>query len=274
MDSLSKLIGDKHIRTLEAKKDLGNTVMKFSKQTDLQEAFGLLSEACEGMKEVLGAGHIRTTFAKENLARVSYLIGDKDLLDQALILMEEVIIARKATMGKEAAWTLMAMGNMSAVLGALGHVQKAELVMMDVLPIAERNFSTDHVGVLYGRQVLATMLIQQKRYDRAEAILIDVIDRQSYMFSRTDDFHPDRIVSMIELARCYQLQKKLKDSINICGEALTGLEKAGNNKYPFIQILIQARVRMIELQDVLLKGDALETVVNIRFPEYLIRLYK
>lgn len=270
---LSRLLGDKHIRTLEAKNDLGNTVMKFFRPTDIQEAFDLLSEACEGLKEALGPGHIRTTFAKENLARVSCLIGDKDLLDRALVHMEEVITTRKAAMGKEAAWTLVAIGNMSAVLGAQGHVQKAELLMLEVLPVAERNFGTDHIGVLFGRQILATMLIQQKRYSEAEKTLLDVIDRQRSMSSRTDDFHPDRIVSMIELARCHQLQGRLEDSIEVCSEVLGGLRKVSNTEHPFIAILVQARARMVELKKSLPEGEVLETAVDIRFPEYLFRLY-
>lgn len=269
----SNLFGDKDIRTLEAKNDLGNTVMKFFRPTDIQEAFGLLSEACEGLKEALGAEHIRVTFPKENLARVSCLIGDKDLLDQALILMEEVITTRKAAMGKEAAWTLVAIGNMCAVLGARGHVQKAELLALDVLPIAERNFGTDHIGVLFGRQILATMLIQQKRYDEAEKMLLDVMDRQRSMSSRTDDFHPDRIVSMIELARCYQLQGKLDESIEICCEVLGGLRKASNNEHPFIEILDQAQARMVELKKSSLEGANSGTAVDIRFPEYLFKIY-
>ncbi|KAI1355055.1 hypothetical protein F5Y01DRAFT_272188 [Xylaria sp. FL0043] len=41
------------------------------------------------------------------------------------------------------------------------------------------------------------------------------------------DLYPDRIVSMIELARwCYEWQGGLRKSVDICNEMIKGMDKA------------------------------------------------
>ncbi|KAJ2993108.1 hypothetical protein NUW58_g1946 [Xylaria curta] len=247
VNGFTKLLGRKHADTLEAINNLGRTVMKFARQEDLQEALKLFYEALEGMKDTLGNEHLLATYAKENFARVSCLIGEQALLDRSLQLMEEAISTRKARMGKEAPWTLMAMGNMAVVLAARGQVEKAEKLILDVLPIAERNLGSRHIGVLFGQQILATVLIQQKRYGEAEAILVEAIKGQKDMTSRSHDFHPDRIVSMIELARCYERQGKLKNSIEMCDETIQGIEHATKNGHPFLTVLKEAQGKMERL---------------------------
>ncbi|KAI0532281.1 tetratricopeptide repeat domain-containing protein [Xylaria digitata] len=273
---LARVLGTMHVDTLEAMNNLGKTIMKFGRQEDILEAFELFSEALKGMKETLGNEHLLATYAKENLARVSCLIGDHALLSYALELMEEVIATRKARMGKEAPWTLMAMVNMAVVLGTLGQIEKVERLISNGLAIVKRNnnFSDSHIGVLFGKQILATMLIQQERFDEAEAILKEVIYRQQHMSSRSHDFHPDRIVSMIELARCYERQGKLEKSIDICNETIQGTEKVVKNGHPFIEILKEAQ-RVMEglLKDVQDSGPQLQATINIRFLEYLFKIY-
>ncbi|KAI1752090.1 tetratricopeptide repeat domain-containing protein [Xylaria castorea] len=273
---LKKLLGPKHSDTLEAMNDLGRTVMKYGRQEDLHEAFRLFSKALEGMRETLGNEHLLATYPKENLARVSCLLGEQTLLDRALQLMEEVVSTRKARMGKEAPWTLMAIGNMAVVLGAIGRLQEAEGLILNSIPIAERNLGAHHIGVLFGRQILATILIQQERYNEAESILVEVIEHQKHMSSRSQshEFHPDRIVSLSELARCYERQGQLKDSIEACDKTIQGLEKVVKNGHPFIPIMKEAREKMerrlSEVQDDELEP---ETMFEIRFPEYLFKIY-
>ncbi|KAI0430842.1 hypothetical protein F5Y09DRAFT_306666 [Xylaria sp. FL1042] len=75
--------------------------------------------------------------------------------------MEELVSTRKPRMDKAAPWALMAVGNMAVVLGALRQAEKAEILILDVLAIAKRN---DDVGILFWKQILATILIQQERY--------------------------------------------------------------------------------------------------------------
>ncbi|KAI0200714.1 tetratricopeptide repeat domain-containing protein [Astrocystis sublimbata] len=273
---LKKALGTNHVDTLEAMNNLGNTVMKFYRKEDKLEAFELLSEAVKGMRELLGNEHLLATYAKENLARASCLMDDQDLLSPALQLMREVVATRKAKMGKEAPWTLMALGNMAIVLGAQGHYEQAERVLTGCLAIVERNkpVSASHIGVLFGKQILATMLNQQERYNEAEKILTNLIHDQRDMSSRSHDFHPDRIVSMVELARCYERQGKLRKSIDICNETIRGMENTAKDGHPFIGILKEARHVMERVvNDASADGTQLEATVEVRFPEWLFKVY-
>ncbi|KAI1357986.1 hypothetical protein F5Y08DRAFT_351323 [Xylaria arbuscula] len=274
---LTKVLGTRHVDTLEAMNSLGNTLMKFYTPEDLHESFELISEAVKGLREFLGDEHLQTTFAKENLARVSCLMDDQVLLRPALQLMREVVSTQKARMGREAPWTLMALGNMAIVVGALGHYEEAERLVTDALGIAERNktVSSSHIGVLFGKQVLAVMVNHQGRYSEAEEILTKVIHEQRYMSSRSHDFHPDRIVSMIELARCYERQGKLQKSIDICNETVQGMEDTAKGGHPFIGILKEACNVMEErIKNAPAGGSQLEaTTTTVRFPEWLFKIY-
>ncbi|KAI0810717.1 tetratricopeptide repeat domain-containing protein [Xylaria sp. FL0064] len=276
LECLTRVLGAEHADTLEVMNDLGRTTMKFMKQEDILEAFKLFSAALEGMEKTLGADHLTATFAKENLARVSCLIDDQTLLRNALTPMEEVVATRKARMGKEAPWTLMAIGNMAVVLGALGQLEEPERLISEALALAERNdnIGARHIGLLHGKSILATMLIQQKRYNEAEAILIRVVHDQRDMTSRHHDFHSDRIVSMIELARCYERQGQLRNSIDICNEIIEGMEKTAKNGHPFIKTLREARTVMEGLlKDVRDGGSKAEAPIDARFPEHLFKIY-
>ncbi|KAI1176241.1 tetratricopeptide repeat domain-containing protein [Nemania sp. FL0916] len=270
VEGFTKLLGPNHVDTLEAINNLGRTVVKFMGQNDLREAFRLFSEALKGMRDTVGNDHLLATYPKENIARVACLIGERPLLDYSLQLMEEVIATRKARMGKEASWTLMAMGNMAVVLGALGRLQEGEQLILEALPIAERNMGPGHIGVLFGRQVLAALLIQQERYDEAENILIRAIRDQKSMTSRSNNYHPDRIVSMVELARCYALQGKLADSIDICSKAIKGMEQVAEHGHPFIGIMKDAQRKMEER---LKNGLNPKEKLDVRFPECLFKIY-
>ncbi|KAI0452855.1 tetratricopeptide repeat domain-containing protein [Xylaria acuta] len=153
---------------------------------------------------------------------------------------------------------------------------EAERLILDILPIARRNLGAHHIGVLFGRQILATMLIQQERYTEAERILVEVIEHQKLMSSRSQshEFHPDRIVSMIELARCYERQGQLKNSIDTCDKTIQGLEKVVRNGHPFIPILKEARGQMEGLLSKVQDGELEpEAMLDVRFPEYLFKIY-
>ena len=245
---------------LEAIDDLGRTVAKFWRHEDLVAAREMHAEAVAGMKLIQ---HPRTTFAMENLARVSALLGEA--LPQALDLMEEVIAIRKARNGKEAPWTLLAEASKAIVLGALGRLQDSEELLRSIITIATRNIGDNHIGVLFGRQILATILSYQGRYTEAEQILLDVSDRQKRMPSPRGDYHPDRIVSLLELARCYQLQGRFEESIKMCNEAVEGLDSISTTVHPFRGMLTVARTQMAEAMN---EGDVADLHgVTVIFPE-------
>ncbi|KAI0143134.1 tetratricopeptide repeat domain-containing protein [Xylariaceae sp. FL1272] len=247
---LRRRLGNEHAATLEAIDDLGRTTSRFWSREAIVSALEMHEEAVLGMEKI---SHTRVTFAKDSLARMLGLLGQD--LERALQLMEEVIEDRTRRNGKEAPWTLMAVGSKAMVLSAMGRLEEAESLMYPVLDVASRNFGADHIGVLAGRQALATILNHQGRYAEAEYILKDVSERQRTMPSRRGDYHPDRIVSLSELARCYQLQGKLEQSIIQCDEAVRGINSLTQTSQPFRDMLIAARAQM-------------QDMTTIAFPEH------
>ncbi|KAI1265357.1 TPR-like protein [Xylariaceae sp. FL1019] len=257
VDGLTELLGREHGDTLEALSDLGLTVGRFWRLEDLEKSSRLHFEALEGMIKTLGPEHLRGTA----------------LLHETLQLIDEVIEIRKARMGKEAGWTLFAIGTKATVLSALGRLDEAEEIMRHIIPIATLNAGPNHIAGLFGRQVLSTILIEQGRFKEAERFLLEIAEAQKTMSSRRGNYHPDRIASLIELARCYQLQGKLQESIAICDETIQGLEEISETRHAFTEMLMLAKDQMLELGE---PGSPLSfssAPVVIKFPEHLFKLY-
>ncbi|KAI0413847.1 hypothetical protein F5X98DRAFT_350863 [Xylaria grammica] len=70
------------------------------------------------------------------------------------------------------------MGNIGVVFGALGQTEEADRLISDVIAIIKRN---ENIGVLFGRQILATILIQRERFDSVKVRLREVIYRQQHI---------------------------------------------------------------------------------------------
>ena len=253
---LTKRLSRKHEDTLNAIDNLGRTISKFWEKDHFKQAYNLHSEAVIGMGEILGSDHPRTLIAKENLARVAVHLGGDSLLQSASDLILEVLEKRKKKLGKEHPYTLLAMVSTAIVKSALGELKEAEKLILSGLPIAERNLGEEHIGTLFGRCSLASVLIQQHRYHEAEAILVDVTERQKHMSSRRGDYHPDRLGALIELVKCYRLQGKIEDSIQTCDEALEGFANISVQEHPLARELKATRSEMVEHQRSIGRGEA------------------
>jgi hypothetical protein len=117
---------------------------------------------------------------------------------------------RKKRLGTEQPWTLLARCNLARVKSAMGDHEGAERLMRKTLPIAERNLGENHLGTLMGKTYLAQVLSRQKRYNDAEDMLLDVIQRHRYGDAARDDGeHPDRIMAMRYLLLCYKEHGKV-----------------------------------------------------------------
>lgn len=224
MEGLSTHLGPDHPDTLRAADQLGHTVVKFYRRKDIEEAYNLHKYAVQGMKRVHGEDHQRTLEAKQNLSRVS-LLRTTDDLAYAHELMEEVLVANEQKLGGSAPETLLAMISMAITKCAMGLPSEGEQLMRKALPIGENLYGSTHMAVLGGKSILGITLTHQKRFEEAEKILKDVAQTQKYMASRRGDYHPDRIATLIELARCYHLQGKVRQSMQTCDEALRGLQE-------------------------------------------------
>lgn len=244
LDGLTKMKGPNHEDTLTAMWSLGRTVAKLYE--DLDEAERLLKSAWDGMIRTLGPTHFKTLVAKEELAMHS-LLTERNL-PMASEMLEQVVDSRRTKLGKEHPYTLLAVANWARVRNVIGEHSEAEILVLEALPIAIRNFSEDHIAVLMGRMILAGIFTRQSRFAEAESTLLEVIEKQRHLSSYRGDFHPDRLGAMIELAWCFRLQGKYDDSIRLSDEIIEGLAKISLKEHPLETRTKAQKREMIELK--------------------------
>ncbi|KAG9251387.1 uncharacterized protein F5Z01DRAFT_278372 [Emericellopsis atlantica] len=247
VQGLKRTLGDKHQDTLTAMDQLGRTVIKFYRRADIEEAHQLHRTAMEGLKALHGPDHAGALDAQESLSRTALLLG-VDYAVQAEQLMAEVLQRRQSRYGKTNPMTLLAMVNMAIAKCAIQQPRKAEALMREGLLVAESMYGVSHIATAWGRCILGLTLIQQQRYDEAEAILQEVSETQKSMAARRGDFHPDRLGTLAEMARCYYLHGKMAESIETCDEAIRGLQSISK---PGVEHALSAQLKMARASMVL-----------------------
>lgn len=212
-----RVLGPDHGDTLTAMNNLGKVTWRYF-QYELTQA--LHAKAVEGLSkaESFGPTHAMTLEAKECLA-----LSSIDLLGADLQLAHEIMLEvkreRKRRLGTEQPWTLLARCNLARIKIAMGDTTKAEKLMRKALPVAQRNLGENHFSTLMGKTHLAQVLVRQKRYEKAEDMFLDVIQRHRYgSAARDDGEHPDRIFAMRYLLKCYTEHGKLRDALGICDQ--------------------------------------------------------
>ncbi|KAH6677009.1 hypothetical protein F5X68DRAFT_173967 [Plectosphaerella plurivora] len=244
-EALRDRLGPNHQDTLLVTDQLGRTITKFYSMDDFKEASQLHRTAMERMERVHGHDHPRTLDAKENLVRVTLLMGHDHA--EAAKLMSDVLEKRKLKLGKDNPFTLLAMVNMALANCALRKPEDGEKLIKEALPVATAMYGPKHIATLFGRSMLAVTLIDQSRYEEAETILAEVSSLQRDIAARSDVYHPDRLGTLISLARCYQLQGKMRESIEACDEALRGFSSIvkPDAVHPLAEQLREARDKMM-----------------------------
>lgn len=243
---MTRTLPPDHEDIFDAMDNLGLTIQKFWGEHHFQEAYRLHEGAMNGMARIYGDHHERTLIAKENMCRVAALLGGPDV-NKAAKIMKNVLETRQVKLGKEHPYTLLAMINTAILLSATGRPSEAEELILEGLPIADRNLGRDHIGTLFGRHTLACVLAQQNRFAEAEALLVHVTDSQKRMTSHRGDYHPDRLVALIELARCHFMQGKTELAISVCDVAIHGFEIISSSPHPLANSLRLARASMQNL---------------------------
>lgn len=226
IEGMSKVLGPNHEDTLLAIDNLGRVMWRYF-QYEL--CHSLHEKAVEGMSkaESLGPTHAKTLVAKECLALSCIDLPGADL-QSAHDMMIEVKRERKRRLGTEHPWTLWARCNLGRIKSAMGDTAKAEKLMRKALPVAQRNLGENHFGTLMGKTHLAHVLVRQKRYDEAEELFLDVIQRHRYgSAARDDGEHPDRIFAMRYLLMCYKEQEKFEEAINMCDQIKEAISTIG-----------------------------------------------
>ncbi|KAL9601247.1 MAG: hypothetical protein Q9219_002652 [cf. Caloplaca sp. 3 TL-2023] len=251
IEIMKETLGPEHQDTLEAMDGLGQLEWMY---LHYPEARDLYTKAVDGMIKILGPLHEKTLIAKEHLA-MSCLSFEGNVLndgDQAHATMLEVLDERKQRFGKEHPWTLYAICNLARVKSGLGDHVEAEKLIRTALPIAQRNLGENHYGTLAGTAHLGQVLVRQGRFDEAEAVFIDTIQRQRYESSARDDGeHPDRIAAMFYLLNCYQKHGKIVDAITVCEDLVEAVSTIGGQGlgllHPFAKQLQKKREELAGL---------------------------
>lgn len=234
VEGLTTIAGEDDEDTLLATMNLGQVHTRYFR---INKARELHEKALTGMQKLHGPSHLKTLSAMDSLA-MTYLDLGGDLLYLAQDLMSHVVEQRTKKLGKEQPYTLLAICNFARIRSALGHMDEAENLMRAALPIAERNHGENHFGTLAGKVHLARVVVRQKRYEEAEQIFLDVIQRQRYEASARNGEHPDRIMAVWYLLLCYQEHGKIEDAMTLCREASEGLSSVGGQGHPFAKILL------------------------------------
>lgn len=249
IEGMMEILGTKHEDTLLAMNNFGRIKWMYFQ---FDEAKSWYLKAVAGMKEVLGEHHLETLIAMENLS-ITYIDLGGHYLQIAHDQMEVVLKTRREKLGKEAPWTLLAICNLARVKSALGDMTEAEQMMGAAILIAERDLGKDHFGTLAGKVHHAQVLVRLGRYDEAEDIFTKVIERQRYQSAARDDGeHPDRILAMNYLMRCYQEHGKIEKSIEICEELSNVVQAIGGQglgkQHIFAKRLSEKHAELLELR--------------------------
>lgn len=226
IEGMAKVLGPSHEDTLLAMDNLGRVMWRYFQY---EICHSLHAKAVEGLSKAksFGPTHAKTLEAKECLALSSVDLPGADL-QSAHDMMIDVKRERKRRLGTEQPWTLLARCNLARIKSAMGDTVKAEKLMRKALPVAQRNLGENHFGTLMGKTHLAQVLVRQKRYDEAEDMLLDVIQRHHYgSAARDDGEHPDRIFAMRYLLMCYKEHGKFKDALNLCDQIKEAISTIG-----------------------------------------------
>lgn len=226
IEGMAKVLGPSHEDTLLAMDNLGRVMWRYFQY---EICHSLHAKAVEGLSKLerFGPTHAKTLEAKECLALSSIDLPDADL-QSAHDMMIEVKRERKRRLGTEHPWTLFARCSLARIKSAMGDTAKAEKLIRKGLPVAQRNLGENHFGTLMGKTHLAQVLVRQKRYDEAEDMFLDVIQRHRYgSAAREDGEHPDRIFGMRYLLMCYKEHGKLEDALIICGQIQEAISTIG-----------------------------------------------
>lgn len=226
IEGMAKVLGPSHEDTLLAMDNLGRVMWRYFQ---FEICHNLHAKAVEGLSkaESFGPTHAKTLEAKECLALSSIDLPDADL-QSAHDMMIEVKRERKRRLGTEQPWTLLARCNLARIKSAMGDNAKAEKLIRKALPVAQRNLGENHFGTLMGQTHLAQILVRQKRYDEAEDMFLDVIQRHRYgSAARDDGEHPDRIFAMRYLLMCYKEHEKFRDALIICNQIQEAISTIG-----------------------------------------------
>ena len=239
VEGLKQVLGDNHVDTLRAMGNLGRAVGKDFRFT---EAVKIHLKVVSGLREKLGHCHLDTLIARDNLAmayfdRAAFGYGHRKDLDHAVEIEQEVFEQRKEKLGREHIYTLWAGLNLARVKAVRGEIDEALSIFLPGHTIARRNLGETHFGVLWGKMHHARILIYAKRYNEAEAVLLEVID--SHQGPRKG--HPDRLLAIFSLIKCRNLLGRQAETAVLLDELTQSTKALFGNDHAWVKYLLDPR---------------------------------
>ena len=206
----------------------------------LEDACSYLEQAKAGMERYLGENDMRTLVTTEELAitykdlAVTLLTSNLRLatqyLETAYAHATLVLKQRREQIGDRQPHTWIAQGTVGRIKAAMGDVTTAEQIFSNILPVAVRHLGDKHLGVLNHKTHYARILMQQDRYQEAEALLIDVSKPANYKITSLIGDHPDRWDALWALIDCFQKQGKTNSGLATCNELISAMNLIRDGK--------------------------------------------
>ena len=183
---------------------------------------------------------------------VLLLIGGAEHTRRAYNVMQNVYESRYERLGREHVYTLWAACNYARAMAAQAALdndqalmEKAKGIFGEGLEIAERNLGPNHFGTLMGRTHLANTWVLEKKYDDAEKEFRDLAERQKYLPGAREGTHRDRIMTMQLLVKCYELQDRFDEGIEVSNTIIQELDNLGGQEHPWRQQIKQKQEDLI-----------------------------
>lgn len=247
---LTKLRGFYHEDTLNAMDSLGRTMLVFYTNEFIKRARELHLQAVNGMRKVHGDQHLRTNVACENLCMAATQSGERTSLNDAHEMMIQVLETRQNKLGREHKFTLLSMVNLARIKCELGNLHGAKKLILQALPIAERNFDACYIASLWARFHLGRIYVRQNRWEEAQQHLVDVTECQRNVHQGRGQYFPETLAALVELAAAYHALEQIQERDTVVDEALARFEYVMSNtstvEHPLAKKLKKDRKRWME----------------------------
>lgn len=143
---------------------------------------------------------------------------------------------------------LLAMLSKAKIKCALTEFDDAKQLIRAMLPVAERDLEEDHHIIKTERYSLAKVLVERGQWEKAEKILLELI--KDFSFKRIhhslQDCSLERLEVMIGLFKCYRLQRRKEESLDLCHEILGIFKRIDREWHPLARKMDAERAILVE----------------------------
>ena len=203
------------ISVAKARSNIGLVLQRKSRY---REASEIEKQALASEEKVLGSDHPWTLDLKRDLALANYHLG---YYAQSRSAMEEVIAAQRRKLGDAHPAIAGTEINLGLLLVDSGDADAAERVLGESIAIFEKKYGRDYQGVRLALGNLAAAHIAQGKLERAQAELIEVLEREKKAGTpELGDF-----IDTYRLGDVKRLQGDFKSALELQHAALAASQK-------------------------------------------------